>query len=506
MKQKIMVYLKTNYKSIILIMILVIVNAFTAFKMSRANISEFVQKYSTLLIIVFTLIEILLFLITNSMLKRQKPIEKIFLALIIPIGLFYMILIPIGRIPDEENHAKRAYEISEGHIISSRNSDNVGGQVLNKKLAEINKYIDYKSYKEAFKPDKKIEKKFLTFPNTSLYSFINYVPQSLGILMGKLLHLPLIFQLYLARIANFIVWILLMYLALKLIPYKKICVFSFLFIPIMLQEAVSLSADALTNGISFFLISYALYLKEKKDNINKKDTIIMALSTIVLAMCKIVYLPLCLIVFIIPYNKFYTKKKKYIKIGLLASIVVLLSLIWLKISSSYLVEYYNPGVDSPMQVSYILHNPISYIVYCFNTLYELFDLWVYQLLGGSLCWLDVQLSCFYIYIMIFLFIYILLFDGSKKISGKDKFLSGIIIFGTIMLIFTSLYVQWTPVANRIIEGIQGRYYIPLLLPLALVSNFSKTSGEKNLNLKIITYLLIFFNIYALMAIFFHHVG
>jgi uncharacterized membrane protein len=36
------------------------------------------------------------------------------------------------------------------------------------------------------------------------------------------------------------------------------------------------------------------------------------------------------------------------------------------------------------------------------------------------------------------------------------------------LTFSSLYVQWTPYMNDTIVGIQGRYFIPLLLPVALV--------------------------------------
>ena len=35
--------------------------------------------------------------------------------------------------------------------------------------------------------------------------------------------------------------------------------------------------------------------------------------------------------------------------------------------------------------------------------------------------------------------------------------------GGAALIFASLYVQWTAYKNPIIDGIQGRYFIPLLM-------------------------------------------
>ena len=49
-----------------------------------------------------------------------------------------------------------------------------------------------------------------------------------------------------------------------------------------------------------------------------------------------------------------------------------------------------------------------------------------------------------------------------------KFISAIVIVSVFLLIFTSLYMQWTPVYNDIIDGIQGRYFISLLMPLFLL--------------------------------------
>ena len=36
-----------------------------------------------------------------------------------------------------------------------------------------------------------------------------------------------------------------------------------------------------------------------------------------------------------------------------------------------------------------------------------------------------------------------------------------------LLIYTSLYVQWTPLKYNIVNGIQGRYFIPLLAYFAI---------------------------------------
>ena len=75
-----------------------------------------------------------------------------------------------------------------------------------------------------------------------------------------------------------------------------------------------------------------------------------------------------------------------------------------------------------------------------------------------------------------------------------------------MLILTSLFIQWTTVGNTKIEGIQGRYFIPLLLPLSILMNNTNISIKKGIKISTITYLLIFINIYALMSIFFAHLS
>jgi len=37
-------------------------------------------------------------------------------------------------------------------------------------------------------------------------------------------------------------------------------------------------------------------------------------------------------------------------------------------------------------------------------------------------------------------------------------------FGTAAIVYTSMYVSYTAVGADVIEGVQGRYFIPLFLP------------------------------------------
>ena len=508
--KKIFDYIKSNYKNILFILSLILISFFLVSKVNTNLGINLSKKYKYLFYIIIIFVQLMFFILIKKIYSNNVKIEKIFLIIAIPIGFLYLLLIPVSRVPDEQNHFLRAYDISEGHLISKKDENGNGGSIFKYDLVQYfkgsNGYIKYKDVYNNIKKEKVLNTEFIKFENTSLYSFICYLPQTIGILISKILSLPVVFSMYLGRLSNFIVWLLLIYLSIKKIPYKKISIMLFAFMPMMLQEAISLSLDALTNSMAIFLVSYVLYLKNRSDKLDRKDYLIVSLSSIIMSMCKIVYLPICLIVLLIPFEKFKSKKDKYIKIIFLMFIVLFINIVWLTISSSYLIEF-NQGVNSASQLKFILSNPILYLHYLFNTICDNIMFYVNSLIGFALCYFNVNISLILIFMYIILLIYAFIVDNDKKIDSKDKLLSLIICISTILLIFTSLYIQWTPVGKNMIDGVQGRYFIPILLPLSILCNnvsIYRKENNKKQELFIIE-LVVFINICSLITIFFYHI-
>jgi uncharacterized membrane protein len=52
-------------------------------------------------------------------------------------------------------------------------------------------------------------------------------------------------------------------------------------------------------------------------------------------------------------------------------------------------------------------------------------------------------------------------DSKKTISKINKFIFLLIIVGTAILISALLYMTWSPIGEDFIEGVQGRYFIPV---------------------------------------------
>ena len=488
--------IKLNYIYIIEILVFLFIFFIGSINENIIKFSKFTVNSKFIILIIFL---IFLFLIyTVYFFKREKAnIEKNFIILSMIFGLIYMIAFPINQLPDEANHASRAYEISEGHLISNVSNKNIGRN-LDKNLYRVYSNKNYNNVKQNLKIKKTDNKARYIFANTALYSPISYIPQTVGIMVGKIFTNYLLIQMYIARLFNFICFEIIMYLAIKFMPYKKEILYFIGLFPLTLQEAISLSPDALTISVSCLFISYIFYLKHNKNKVTSRQLGFILTLGILLSQLKIVYLPLCLLIFLIPKSKFNNNKEKYLKSILILFIIFVCSIIWLNISSGFL-KY---QCDSSNQLKYILNNIFSYVIVCYNTIIYNSKYWLYETFSEKLGTLSINLPSFIIFINIILFIFMSLVSYSEKnnIKIKDKFIVLGIITMIIGLIFTSLYLQWTEYANRYISGIQGRYFIPFLSLFSLCLINNKVILKQRIPMRYFNLFISFENIYAIMLI------
>lgn len=454
-----------NWRELTMVIVLTVFNALFLNYAAYSNSLPFGSKRYFLLLAISLFLEILSIVVIFFAKKKQIKMEKLFLILFIPIGLLFMFSIPIASVPDEDNHLTRAYGIANGHFIMEANEDGAFGEWIPADFAGLLTETErpYSDDTEILKADDN-EYIFHSSANIAIYNFLNFLPQSTGIFIGKTLSLPWIITAYLGRLLNFVCFVLLYYFAIKKAPFGKTLFFFIAFLPIVLQEAVSLSADCLTIGISAALISLTLYLAyDKSAKLTKKSYILLLILLLFESMCKIVYLPLCFLIFLIPTSKFKSKKDHLLKTIIPIVVIIIINLIWLKIASRYLIEY-NPGVNSGDQLHYIIAHPISYLQIIFNTFNNsLFPL-MHGAVGGGLEYFTIYLGQIYPILSIIILTIIIYKNTENKLSISPlnrAFIIGILIV-TIGLTCTSLYLQWTPVAQYSIDGLQGRYFIPLL--------------------------------------------
>ena len=451
-------------------------------------------------------IETLFFFFLKRQFQKQKTLEKIYLPIAIFFGILYLFAFPLSQLPDERADYLRALEVANFHATSVQ-KDTAVGREFSTNIKKVYESENYNDMIENSGLTLNKETDFLTFANKSLYAFVCYLPQAFGVGVSAALGAPIVLQSLFGKICNYALFVLLVFLSIKYIPSKKLLVFFIALLPMTMQEAVSLSPDAMTIGTSIALVSFILYFRAgTKEKLQKKHFIALSALAVALSLCKIVYLPLCFLIFLIPTERFRSKKQKYLYCCLLSLAVIILNLTWLKISSQYLIAFEGKS-NSSLQLQYILHNPLRYIITIFATIDSFSIAYLEQLVGHSLGKFNVSTSSVMAIAALVILGYLIVkhYKGKDKekeaiFNWKEKIYIILMTLATVGLMFTSLYMQWTAVYSDTIDGIQGRYFIPLLLVIAMLWMSKKETTSPEEKNGIVTFSVIT-NVMALIAVF-----
>lgn len=403
--------------------------------------------------------------------KKVKP-EFVFVFLYLSVGLLYMAANPLYGVPDERNHFLRAYGITEGDFITGWDEYGKGGSMLPENIAYGNRDGDMKlpDVGEAASVELSSRKCFITYGNTALYSPFTYTAQAIGIWIGKLFSSRAVFLAYSGRVAAWLMVGILLFLSIRYIPFGKYVLIGISLLPMNMHECISLAGDGFTYAVTMAFLAFVLYVRYTQTHkLSVRQYGLLYLLLFYLASCKIVYMPFCILAFFIPMERFGSKKKYFCHIVCAALVVAIVSIGWLMISSEFLVEF-RPGVDSAQQIRYVLSNPTEYVEIVFRTILEKGESLVMNMLGSSLGHFNVRVNIGILVMAAASIGYVygkeeLLWMGERAVYQRMLMMAA--CASTALLIYTSLYVQWTAVGETLVDGVQGRYFLPVVLPVLL---------------------------------------
>ena len=461
----------------------------------------------------------------------QHSCEKLFAALWLSLGLLYLLALPIMSEPDSKSHYFRATDVSEGHLISKRDADgNASGEFAipedwtgssedNVRLSayEAAQYSSYSIREE--------EETVHTFNNTALYSPFSYLPQAIGLLIGRLLTGKITWIIYAGRIANFLMIGLVYLMAVTLMPYSKRYIIWAALMPMNLHQAVSLSPDGMVSALVVLMLSAVCMLRFREDaRLTGRVIALLYLTSFFLSQYKIVYVGVCLLLFLIPKERFKSIRSYWTHVVILGAVVLISSLGWLSLASQSVLTQY---ADSHGQMMIVMKEPLFYTVVLIRTFYKKGLEYLDQLLGRYMGAFLVENNIVLIYAVLALFALISVLrymqkrrvnaapasaantripvSGEKPLGEKletekdaasqqgqdasavpprkpsltDRLRAGridlptrILLLAvaalTILLICTSEYIQWTNYRESVVNGVQGRYFLPLI-PLVLTA-------------------------------------
>ena len=454
--------------------------------------------------------------------KKKIRIEKMFCILAAALGIIYLVASPLFTGSDEHNHYYRIYEISSGVLITPVKNNKIVGSKMSKSLAETfenhskeksnrNIYIKYHDEIEMMKNETSKEKiqygkEYTTeYVNTALYSPIQYFPQVVGFLIGKVFNVGPFWLGELGRIFNLIFYILICTIFLHKLPRMKTFASIVLLSPTLLSNATTLSADGFTNALIFAFIAMIIYYIYKDKKLTWRDKALLLFLSIMLSFCKIVYLPFILFLIVIPKERFSSTKRKVIFIIICLLIGGGLGAGWIKITDRYFNVYY---LNTEIQKAHILKNLFGYFIVVLRTYCDSFSNLALNIFGGNNLYHS-QLPVYNIISVIYIAIVALCFfekESAKKYDNTNLKINDKIILISLMLVIialitTAIYIQCTAnfimIDSPIIYGLQGRYYLPIIMCILLLGSKDKIKQRLE-NTQILTDTCIICNMFVIL--------
>ena len=411
------------------------------------------------------------------MVFRAKP-HQIFVIAGTCMALCYAFLLPPGTVPDEIGHIETTYYYSnkllgieepdaESIYVRKTDQEAIGKLQTTPTLKEYNYFILNITHRS---DDTKLVKIDATKGSDN---WLLYAPAILGVTAGRLIGLNGITTLYAGRFFMMFVYLIFAFFAIKRVPVGKAAMFIVVLSPMFIQQSCSYSYDAMPIELTTLFVAELFSVLYEDRKIRKRDIIILSALAFVIASCKAgTYIPECLLLFLIPKEKYESEKQcRRMRIGFLVvmilgflinSIPYLMMVLGITEATTELQQYSNSL--NCYTVSDVLFNPGNTVRVLITTFLQYIDFYFEGSFAGPLGWLNIGINPMWGYLMAGLMLLgvTAVKDEPEYITKKQRVWIALALLATVAMVTAAMFVSWTGKGSTTISGIQGRYFTPIL--------------------------------------------
>lgn len=382
---------------------------------------------------------------------------------------------------DEYSHAKSAYDLSFGTTIETTEAAmQLKGNLLpffytpeERELIE-----EYEQRNNEFSwADISYQSRMVRAENRVYY------PNAIGFRVARLVGADFATSVEFAKFGGLICYVAVMCLAIALAERYKIIVAFIGLLPNNMFMACSLTRDMVVT--SFLILGTVLLMNEFLEPERKltwQRTLGILLAFVCGSVSKPIYIVMPLLMLFMGRKKFDNRAQEVVL--KLAVCVVAGLMIYdifcptpvattnhqLVTNYAYAGDKRSSGTSNIGQMQYILQNPLVYAGLLLKSMVGMFvesfttDSFInYGYLGKA--------PILFNWIAFFVGIWISVIrpqgEERKVMNIPHVILTALMLFGTAAVVWTSMYVSYTAVGSSTIEGVQGRYFIPLFVPLCV---------------------------------------
>lgn len=442
--------------------------------------------------------------------KKKWPVEGLFAVSVLLLGSLYMAVLPPLSAPDEISHFISSYELSnrflgqtaknqDGYIyIRAQDAfiedihdvlDNEGGGyrdqekeeepvVLGQKLTEET----YRFYHSGDPKEEVADSQSVSYQPDVRTTPLAYLPQALGITLARLFGMGSLGLLFMGRFFNLLCYTAVGYAAVRRLPFGKEVFWASALLPMSLHLVSSYSYDAMLLAMSALFTAVCLDLAFCEERVRGWDVAVLAAVMAVMGPCKMVYGAIAGFCLLIPVQKFGGWGRWALSAAaVLGAFVGAMMIVNSNTVSAYAQAdegYIAWAGQQGYTFSQLLHQPVHVLKMCYNTLMWQGEALYSGMIGGALGNQDAVINTPCIIILSFTAVLVLLVlkkPGQElHFTVHQKLWVWFICLAILGALMFSMLLAWTPVSSNVIQGVQGRYLLPLL-PIFLLTLENKTA-------------------------------
>ncbi|MDR5831968.1 DUF2142 domain-containing protein [Caballeronia sp. LP006] len=406
----------------------------------------------------------------------------LYLIYALMMGAFLLYTTPPLQTPDAIAHFFRAIQVADGHVFAEKFDGTAGGKI---DVAAVKLAVLYNPM--AFHPAVKEtatlraqsallrwgEPRVKTpFPNTSMYPAFSYLPQVLAIGVGRAVGASVRDTYVLTCAFGLLFSVAITALAIGLARRTSLILFAVALLPTTLMIDSSVSQEVTVLPVCILIVAIIdRFITDQRPMTGRWMALLVAMYVIT-ASARPPYAGLILLWFhpevVVSRDQRYGAGRRLT----LAAISAMLSVISIVTFGHFGLVEFGPPHSTKGQLLHVLQHPGFLLQVAFNTLSVQGPFYVHSFIG-ALGWLDTYFDgAFYLAVLLMLLLAIVAsclyaYPKAQRTPAGDLVTVAAGSSSTL-LIFASLYLAWSPVGGSVVEGVQGRYFLPLVGLIALI--------------------------------------
>lgn len=444
--------------------------------------------------------------------KLRIHLGHVFLIFAIVMGITFAFLVPPSQIPDEFTHIA----MMEGELGLSGYADEVNEYYTNAGLRGFVGNTDVKVDRTVFNEHKSDHFKNTGIVASPSITIVKHFPVAIGFVIGAVLGLPIYSCLMMGEIFSVLFFALMGFFAIRLMPVKKELLCAIMLLPMTLHQCSSYNYDSVLLPCVFFLTAYILHFVYGNDIIKWKNIVLIMVIALAILIIKMLYTLLLLLLLLVPKDNWGLKIYRFNIVDWISRHRIISIIIGLAVMSLGL--YIIRDNLYIRLVCTCLNNPGHYLEVIINTIIADAAFYYRTSLGVFGC-LDTYASESY-YVIILCTLLLLSQTSIVQSNNSAKRTVGITLYHRLVYILVGLsiffliitvMVGWefflsgyhyeTAGMSELAQyfklitkstGTQGRYLIPVMIPVFLAIHGLFKFNKKNLLLiQAVYYPLIF---------------